>query len=631
MSPETGQVLNFTPRGARRLIWGETVKMSFLSLVAAALLWPAQAAELETIVVYASRLGESTKQPTILTESDIEARHAHHAGDVLLALPGVAISRAGNRGGLTQARVRGAEANHVLVLLDGIEMNNVALGGEYNFGYLDLTGAKRLEIMNGPQSATWGSAALAGLVYIDTTPAEDGVTIDAAGGSMATRDASLAVSRASAAGHAVFTASHFATDGNNLARIGDEKDGHRATTLHANLSRNFGSWTVGAVFRGLEAEVEYDPTPFPAFIPADGDNVTASDRRYAKLEASHSGNGFWAPRLTISGARSGDENIESARRTETVGEKTAVAFSNNLVFSDAHRVNATAELERRRFTQRAAATPFGDPNQEQDSRTASIAAEYQFRTGYALASLSARYDANDQFDNSAAYHAGLAWAVGPGRLFGNVGTGTKNPTFTERFGYSPDTFIGNPDLEPERSVEYEAGYATGRFSVTYFDNRLTDEIDGFVFDPARGGFTADNREDKSRRRGVEIGYFDTLGPMSIAAHYTYVDSAEDDVAEIRRPRHQGRLDMTATITPSTRLNLGVAAVGEQYDNDFSAYPAIRRTLEPYRLVHGGLDHRVSPRARLYLQMENAFDADYEDVFGYRNPGRRVLAGCTLRL
>ena len=221
--------------------------------------------------------------------------------------------------------------------------------------------------------------------------------------------------------------------------------------------------------------------------------------------------------------------------------------------------------------------------------------------------------------------------MGPGRLFGNVGTGTKNPTFTERFGYSPDTFIGNPHLTPERSVEYEAGYATGRFSATYFDNRLTDEIDGFVYDPARGGFTADNREEKSRRRGVEIGYFDTLGPLRISAHYTYVDSAEDDSAEIRRPRHQGRLDMTAAITPSTRLNLGLAAVGEQYDNDFSAYPAIRRTLEPYVLVHGGLDHRVSPRTRLYLQMENAFDTDYEDVFGYRNPGRRVLAGCTLRL
>lgn len=600
-------------------------------LIAAALQWPAQAAELETIVVYASRLGASTQQPTILSGDEIDSRHAHHAGDILRAAPGVALSPAGNRGSLTQARVRGAEANHVLVMLDGIEMNNVALGGEYNFGTLDLTGARRVEIMNGPQSAIWGSDALAGLMYIDTTPNENAVTVDAAGGSMATRDASITASRSSANGHAVFSASHFATDGNNLARIGDEKDGHRATTLHANLFRDLGSWRVGAVFRGVEAEVEYDPTPFPAYIPADGDNLTMSDRRYIKLEASHPGTGFWEPRVTITGARAGDENIEARGRTETFGEKTAITFSNNFALADGHRLNGTAELERQRFKQRAQATPFGDPNQDQDTRTASVATEYQYRSRNVLASLSARHDANDQFDNAAAYHAGIAWAVGAGRLFANVGTGIKNPTFTERYGYLPNTFIGNPDLKPERSVEYEAGYATRRFSFTYFDNRLTDEINGFAFDPARGGFTAENRAEKSHRRGVEIGYDDTFGSYRISAHYTYVDSSEADDAEIRRPRHQGRLDLTGAIMPSVRFNVGVAAVGEQYDNDFSTFPANRVTLQAYQLVHGGLDFQVSPRARIYVQMENALDRDYEDVFGYRTPGRRAMLGCTLRL
>ena len=600
-------------------------------LMAVALPWPAQAAELETIVVYASRLGTSTQQPATLTDSGIDGRHAHHAADILRALPGMALSQYGNRGGLTQARVRGAEANHVLVMLDGIEMNNPALGGEYNFGHLDLTGARRVELMNGPQSATWGSDALAGLLYIDTTPRENAVTVDAAGGSMATRDVSITASRSGTGGHAAFVASHFGTDGNNLARTGDERDGYRANTLHANVYRNLGSWTVGTVLRGVDAEVEYDPTPFPAYVPADGDNVTESGRRYAKIEASHEAIGAWEPRVTITRTRARDENIEAASRTMTLGRKTAVLFSNNFALGGGHRLNATAELERQHFTQRAKATPFGDPNQHQETRTTSVAAEYQYRTRRALASASARFDANDEFDNSTAYHLGFAWAVGSGRLFANVGTGVKNPTFAERFGYSPDTFIGNPDLNPEQSLEYEAGYATGGFSATYFDNRLTDEINGFAFDPALGGFTAQNLADKSRRRGVEIGYRETLGSFRIGAHYTYVDSTEQDRVEIRRPRHQGRADLAGKITPSLQFNVGVAAVGEQYDNDFSAYPAIRRTLDAYVLAHGGLDLRVSPTTRIYVQLENAFDSDYEDLFGYRNPGRRVLAGCTLRL
>lgn len=91
------------------------------------------------------------------------------------------------------------------------------------------------------------------------------------------------------------------------------------------------------------------------------------------------------------------------------------------------------------------------------------------------------------------------------------------------------------------------------------------------------------------------------------------------------------MDLAGSITPSILFNIGAAAVGEQYDNDFSAFPAIRRTLDSYVLAHGGLDIRVSDRTRVYLQLENAFDTDYEDVFGYQTPGRRAVAGCTLRL
>ena len=314
-----------------------------------------------------------------------------------------------------------------------------------------------------------------------------------------------------------------------------------------------------------------------------------------------------------------------------MGEKTVIAFSNNFTLADAHRLNATAETERQHLTQRGEATLFGDPNQQQSTRTTSLAAEYQYRSPNALAALSARYDANDRFDDSAAYHAGVARTIGGGRLFANVGTGIKNPTFAERYGFAPDTFIGNPNLKPERAVEYEAGYATPRFSFAYFDNRLTNEINGFVYDPLQRGFTAENRAGKSRRRGVEVRFAENFGRMRIAASYTYVDATEDDRGEIRRPRHQGRVDVTGVISPSVHFNVGVAAVGEQYDNDFSAYPAIRRRLDSYLLVHGGLDFRVSSGARIYLQVENAFDAVYEEVFGYRNPGRRVVAGCTLRL
>ena len=602
------------------------------ALCAAAAYLSAAGAELETVVVHASRLGGADQNAVVLTEEDLDAQRAGRAEDALRGLPGLALARSGNVGGLTQARVRGAEANHLLVMLDGIELNNPAAGSEVDFAHLSLAGAARVELVNGPQSAVWGSDALAGLLYIDTTPTSDVTRLDVGGGSHATNAATVHVARVGPQGHVAALASHFGTGGANIARRGDEEDGYRNATLHLNAARQVGPFTLSAVARAVDAESEYDPTPFPNYLPADGDNEGHGRRRYFKLQARRDDTGRWQPTLAVTSARSHDTTLAAGAAAGTVlGERQTLSFANQFALTEAHRFAITVERERQRFRQRAAATPFGDPNQRRRMATDSAALEYQFRAGTAMASLAARFDANSAFGDAHAWRAGVAWQRPSGRLFANVGTGVKNPSFVERFGYFSDAFIGNPRLRPETSREVELGFATQRFSLSLFASELDGEIAGFVFEPALGGFTARNRRDRSRRHGLEASWRGEFRGWALDAHYTFLKATEAGAAEVRRPRHQGRLDATAQLTAALRFGASVAIIGEREDDDFSSFPAARRELGRYTLARMHLSMALSPRASAWLGLENAFDVAYEDVFGYRSPGLQALAGASFEL
>ncbi len=602
------------------------------ALCVAAACLPAVGTELETVVVHASRLGSADQHAVTLDERDLEAQPTRRADDALRGLPGLALARSGNVGGLTQARVRGAEANHLLVMLDGIELNNPATGGAVDFAHLSLAGTTRVELVGGPQSAVWGSDALAGLLYIDTTPTRDVTRLDLSGGGHATRNAALNFAKVGQRGHVAAVASQFATGGSNIARHGDEEDGYRNSLLHLNTAHRIGAFTLSAIARAVNARSEYDPTPFPTYLPTDGDRLGRTERRYLKLQVSREDTGVWQPSLAITSAWCQDLAFADGERLANVtGERQTLTFANEFAPSDAHRLAVTVERERQRFRQRAAATPFGNPNQRSRVVADSVALEYQFRAGNAMASLAARFDANDAFGNARAWRAGIAWQRERGRLFANVGTGVKNPSFIERFGYFADAFIGNPALRPETSREVELGFAAEQFSISFFASELDDEIAGFVFAPEAGGFTARNRRDTSRRRGVEASWRGEWRGLALAAHYTFLRAKEAGKDEVRRPRHQGRVDATADLTKSLRLSASVAAIGEREDDDFSSFPAIRHTLDSYVLARLRLELALAPRASAWLGLENAFDADYEDVLGYRSPGVQALAGVSFDL
>ena len=101
---------------------------------------------------------------TVISKEEIENKAIANLSDLLRNVPGFAVSRSGILGAQTQIRVRGSEANHILVLIDGIEANNSAQNDEFNWGNISASDIERIEIVRGPQSSLFGSDAVSGVI-----------------------------------------------------------------------------------------------------------------------------------------------------------------------------------------------------------------------------------------------------------------------------------------------------------------------------------------------------------------------------------------------------------------------------------------------------------------------------------
>src|SRR5258706_7009124 len=150
----------------------------------------------ENVVITASRLGVIRSDllgssATVLQPVDLEERQIVIVSDVLRDVPGIAVSRTGPVGQFTQVRIRGAESNHTLVLIDGIKAGDPFFG-EFQFETLITDDVAKVEVLRGEQSALYGSDAIGGVIhYITATSAEaPGFRARAEGGSFGSANAS---------------------------------------------------------------------------------------------------------------------------------------------------------------------------------------------------------------------------------------------------------------------------------------------------------------------------------------------------------------------------------------------------------------------------------------------------------
>lgn len=608
--------------------------------------------EAPQIIVTASRIAlPAAEAPASVTTFDarrIEGLGFTQASDLIRLVPGASVSTSGGPGSLTQVRLRGAEANHSLVFIDGIAFNDLAAGNQPRFETFSADGLGRLEVVRGPQSALWGSEALGGVIAMES-PDPLGRPRLGASAELGSHDFLRTAGAFTTGGRSAGlsgTLSFARGEGIDILGGGSgDLDGFENFTASVRGTAQLGELRLGGAGRYVDHRTAYDGSDPVTFRRADTADESDAETRGGRIWAGYGDEDApWQARIEAQHLASENVNrLESTPTNASYGRRTR--FGGQLVRrlelgGSRHTLVAAAEHEGEEFGTRDLRFGGASDQDLERSRTAFVG-EWRANWGRLTTDVAIRHDDFSAFEDATTLRMRADLRLGGGfSLFAGYGEGIAQPTFVDLFGFGPGSgFIGNEELRPERSEGYEAGvrWAVPRVTLeaVFFSNDLTEEIvEDFSIFP---NYTVVNAPDVSRRRGIELSAeWRPRDWLHLWANCTYTDTREpqgagaDALREVRRPEHAANLAMDLRRGALT-LGAAVSYVGERTDRDFDLFPAPRVELGAYVLASARIAYRITPALEAYARVENGLDEHYQDVVGYATPGRTVHAGIRLSL
>jgi len=582
-----------------------------------------------------NKIDDLTSPTSIITDADIIGRGHQYISSLLRALPSIAVSQSGPASGLTQIRLRGSEANHVLVLIDGVEVANPS-GGEFDFSGLRTEDVERVEVLRGEQSALYGSDAIGGVINIITRAgrSQTGWNASVEAGSFETLEGQISTvlplsGLLSNQASLSINGNAFTTKGYDVSGLGGEDDGSRSRALNIGFNNvALGPVTISAKFGTSNLDVEFDgDSDFDGRLNDTADETTVKtqtgriDARFKLANFDH---------LITAHMVDTDTDTQGGFSSRSIGQRQNINWAAKRQFGS-HRLTLLTEAEHESYE----ITPnFTEAGAEPDNWTYGFAGDYSFNQGPVTITASARHDVNDLFQDATTWRIGGGYNFESfgGRLRGSVGTGVKNPSLIELFGFFPTSrFTGNRDLQPETSLGYSLGYEQKlgglNLSIDYFRSELEDEI-ATIFNP---DFTSTvvNVATDSTREGIEIeAQYKISETLSLRASASFLESDQNDIEEIRRPEFLGSFTGTWQIIDPLALTLSVDHTGSQLDTDFASFSNV--ILDAFTLVGLNARFTVNDRVTLNLRGENLLNEDYEEIVGFASQGRGVFAGVSAR-
>ncbi len=614
----------------------------------------AHASSLETVVVTATRAPEpiaaTGESISVITAKQLENLQVVTLSNALSRLPGTTVVRDGGLGQVTTLSLRGAEAGQTLMLIDGVRINDPStVDGEALLGDLLVNNISRVEVLRGPQSALYGSAAIGGVVDIFTRrggPAPLRYTLSAQTGSFATYQ--LAANGYGHVGAFDYGAGiqYLQTNGISAA---DARYGNKEPDGTHNLSATINTRyhltpNLSLDLRGyaISARTQFDDNYAPVTFRVADSPVYNRDTLlvgYAGLNwalwQGHLKNRF-AVTETASRRTTFDSPFYLPLHEDYAyrGRIERFSYQGTAKLTDASQLVFGAVDERTTLVSEIAG--FADASGQQSTQGYYVEGLSQVMRGLTL-SAGVRLENNTLYGTHTSYKATAAYTPNGGQtvLHANYATGFKAPSLYEQF-----SVYSNPlgPLSPEDAHGWEAGIDQNLFahrilaSLTWFDRTTHNLIDFFscygvtsqscsLRSNAGGYYYNIGRAEAS---GVEAGVKGRISSaVNVRINYTYLNAIDllTHTELARRPHNEANLILSWRPTDLWYLAGSVHMVGPRFDSANDVHH-----LGGYATADLFIARRISAHLKLYGRITNVLDHHYEPAYGYGAPGRAFYAG-----
>jgi vitamin B12 transporter len=575
----------------------------------------------ETVVTagrFEQRVADSLRSVVVVTARDIESAGQLSLAQVLQQFGGAETATSGGIGSATSIFLRGSNSAHALVLVDGVRVSSATLGTTA-IENIPLGQIERIEIVSGPASGLYGSDAIGGVIQIFTKGSRKAADASFSAGIGTDNTRTLRAQLGGASGDTSYSlaAGYYATDGYDATRPtisydrhNPDDDGYRNTNISAKLSHRFGGrHEIGASVLHSDGRTMFDNGP------------ATDDRTEQSLAtvSAFSRNRFtdrWESLVRLARGRDDSNSIGS--------------------FPDRFRTDQDQALWQNTFRLEGQSIVAGLEylGQEVDANTAYEATKRTIRSAFAgyvgefgshALEANVRRDDNSQFGSPTTGSVAYGYRLAKGaRIRAVYGEGFHAPSFNDL--YYPG--FGNPDLRPERSKSGEIGLqlegAGQRASATAFDNRISDLI-VFYFDPDTQFFGPANLA-KARIRGIDLAWEGRLEDFRLRAKGTFQDPVSDDTGK-QLPRRARQFGSFLASRSFGALTVGAEVVASAHRFE-TADESPSARMAGYAVANLTASWAFARGWQADLRWNNVTDKDYEQVQGYRTPGRNVFLSLT---